>query len=211
MSWALSVWALVACSPPAPAAAPVPPAPTNVDPDPSISNSPPTEDVEACRERILNEGVPAKKSGKPEGSELAQQAETARKSKDGPAERAAYLALMQKAPSSPYVPFAYFEFAELFQAESASDPTKLPLAEEAIKEAIKLPAPANRLYLVATYRLGQIYELEKKKRDAHDAYQHAVEEAGGHDDWDCATPVAEAAQGAVQRMSEAQEEEDENR
>ncbi len=167
--------------------------------------------MEGCRERILNEGVPDKKGGKPEGSELAQAAETARKSKDGPAERAAYLELLQKAPHSPYVPFAYFEFAELFKAESASDPTKLPLAEEAIKEAIKLPAPANRLYLVATYRLGQIYELEKKKRDAHDAYEHAVEEAGGHDDWDCATPVAEAAQGAVQKMSEAQEEEDENR
>jgi hypothetical protein len=156
------------------------------------------EDVEACRERVLSEGIPSTGAGDVEGGDLARAAEQARKNKDGKAERAAYFDLLSKAPGSPYVPFAYFEFAELFAAEAASDPTKLPLAEDALNEVLKHPAPKNRLYLVASYRLAQTYALQKKDSQARDGFQHAIDDASTHGDWDCALPVAEAARRAYE-------------
>jgi hypothetical protein len=164
------------------------------------------EDVEACRERILTEGVPKTSTGAADGSDLARTAEAARKNKDGKAERAAYFDLISKAPGSPYVPFAYFEFAELFKAEAATDPTKLPLVEEALKEALKHPAPQNRLYLVASYRLGQTYVLEKQESAARDTFQHAIDDATTHGEWDCAIPVAEAARRAYEDVEKPEDE-----
>ncbi len=163
------------------------------------------EDVEACRERILTEGIQSS-GGAVEGGELARTAEQARKNKDGQAERAAYFDLLSKAPGSPYVPFAYFEFAELFKAEAATDATKLPLAEDALNEVLKHPAPKNRLYLVGSYRLAQIYALQKKDSQARDAFQHAVDDATTHGDWDCAFPVAEAARRAYEAVEKPEDE-----
>lgn len=164
------------------------------------------EDIEACRERVLTEGVPNSDSGAVDGTDLARAAEEARKKRDGAAERAAYFDLIAKAPASPYVPFAYFEFAELFKAEAAGDATKLPLAEQALKEALKQPAPKNRLYLVASYRLAQTYTLEKQNDQARDAYQHAIDDASTHGEWDCALPVAEAARDAYQQLEKPEDE-----
>jgi predicted negative regulator of RcsB-dependent stress response len=164
------------------------------------------EDVEACRDRILNEGLPSTGGAAVEGADLAQVAEQARKNKDGKAERAAYFDLLSKSPGSPYVPFAYFEFAELFKAEAATDATKLPLAEDALNEVLKHPAPKNRLYLVASYRLAQTYAVQKKDSQARDAFQHAIDDATTHGEWDCAMPVAEAARRAYEQIEKPEDE-----
>jgi hypothetical protein len=189
-------------APQAPAAA----APDTTDADMTSALPTSHEDVEACRERILNEGVPSTTSGAIDGSDLARTAEEARKRKDGDAERAAYFDLISKAPTSPYVPFAYFEFAELFKAEAASDPTKLPLVEEALNQALQQAAPKNRLYLVAKYRLGQTYALQKQDDKARDAFQSAIDDASTHGEWDCATQVAEAAQRALEALQKPDDE-----
>jgi len=196
------------CAAEKPAQAPSAPTESIDASDAELTSSLPAnhEDIEACRERVLTEGVPSAASGAVEGSDLARTAEEARKKKDGEAERAAYFDLIAKAPTSPYVPFAYFEFAELFKAEAAADPTKLPLAEQALKEALKQPAPKNRLYLVASYRLAQTYALEKQNDQARDAYQHAIDDASTHGGWDCALPVAEAARDAYQALEKPADE-----
>jgi len=163
------------------------------------------EDVETCRERILNEGVPSSGGAPVAGAELAQKAEAARKNKDMAGERAAYFDLISQAPGSPYIPFAYFEFAELFKQEAASDPTKLPLVEEALQQALSQPAPKNRLFLVASYRMAQVYALENKKPEAHDAYQRTIDDATTNTRWDCALPVAEAAQRAIEALQKPED------
>ncbi|HTQ04752.1 MAG TPA: hypothetical protein VMI54_12890 [Polyangiaceae bacterium] len=197
-----------ACGGQKPAQAPSAPTESIDATDAELTSSLPTkhEDLETCRERILNEGIPSTGSGAVDGSDLARAAEDARKKKDGQAERAAYFDLISKAPGSPYVPFAYFEFAELFKAEAASDPTKLPLAEEALKQAVQAPAPKNRLYLLASYRLAQTYVLEKQTSQARDAYQHAIDDATTHGEWDCALPVAEAARDAYEQLEKPEDE-----
>src|SRR5689334_19640213 len=129
-SWAVLVAVgMLACGNAKPAAAPAAASSDDIPTDADLTKgvSAGGEDVEACRERILNEGIPATAAGEIDGSDLARTAEAARKNKDGKAEREAYFDLISKAPTSRYVPFAYFEFAELFKADAATDPSKLPL------------------------------------------------------------------------------------
>jgi hypothetical protein len=203
----VAVWCALGCAAEKPAQAPSAPDP-DIARDAELTSGLPAshEDVEVCRERVLSEGVPGADSGDSDGAELARTAEQARKNKDGGAERAAYFDLIAKAPGSPYVPFAYFEFAELFRAEAATDATKLPLVEEALQEALKHPAPKNRLYLVASYRLAQTYALQKKDAAARDAFQKAIDDATTHGDWDCALPVAEAARQAYEAVEKPADE-----
>ena len=199
--------AALACAAEKPAAAPVATSDPAATTDADLTRDLPTnqEDIEACRERILTEGVPSSGGAAVDGGELARTAEQARKNKDGQAERAAYFDLLSKAPGSPYVPFAYFEFAELFKAEAATDATKLPLAEDALNEVLKHPAPKNRLYLVGSYRLAQIYALQKKDSQARDAFQRAIDDATTHGEWDCAFPVAEAARRGYEAVEKPED------
>jgi hypothetical protein len=53
--------------------------------------------------------------------------------------RKAYLELLQSHPGSRHVPGAYVAFGEMFLVEAASDPSKLPLAEQSYAEAAKYP------------------------------------------------------------------------
>lgn len=200
-------WCALGCAAEKPPQAPSSPDP-DIARDAELTSGLPAshEDVEACRERILTEGVPGADAGDGGGAELARTAEQARKNKDGAAERAAYFDLIAKAPGSPYVPFAYFEFAELFRAEAATDPTKLPLVEEALGETLKHSAPKNRLYLVASYRLAQTYAVQKKDAAARDAFQKAIDDATTHGEWECALPVAEAARQAYEAVEKPEDE-----
>ena len=63
-----------------------------------------------------------------------------------------YLDLLQRYPSSRFVPFGYLAFGEQF----AGDETKWMLAEQAYEKVISFPPPDNRVYGYALLRLAQI-------------------------------------------------------
>lgn len=79
--------------------------------------------------------------------------------------RKVYYDLIKKAPQSKYIPNAYLAFGELFFNEAQGDPSKWDLAAQAYTEVTKYPAPANKVYGYAWYKLGYVYwnkgELEK--------------------------------------------------
>lgn len=70
--------------------------------------------------------------------------------------RKLYYELIKRTPQSKLVPLAYFAFGELFFAEAVADPAKNDLAEQAYKEVVKYPPPANTIYDEAKRRLGEI-------------------------------------------------------
>ena len=67
--------------------------------------------------------------------------------------RAVYFELIQKSPKSPYIPNAYLAFGELFFQEAQGDPSKWDLAAAAYQEVCKYPAPENKVYGYALYKL----------------------------------------------------------
>jgi TolA-binding protein len=71
--------------------------------------------------------------------------------------RAAYLDLIQTAPTSKYVPTAYLAFGELFFQEAQGDPAKWALAEQSYREVIRYPAPENKVLGYAHYKLAYVY------------------------------------------------------
>jgi tetratricopeptide (TPR) repeat protein len=71
--------------------------------------------------------------------------------------RKAYYELIQKAPSSRFIPNAYLAFGELFFNEGQGDPSRFPLAEKAYLEVLKFPPPNNKVFGYAHYKLAYVY------------------------------------------------------
>jgi TolA-binding protein len=71
--------------------------------------------------------------------------------------RKVYLELIQGWPQSKFIPNAYLAFGELFFNEAQGDPTKWALAEQSYSEVIKYPAPENKVWGYAHYKLGYVY------------------------------------------------------
>jgi TolA-binding protein len=71
--------------------------------------------------------------------------------------RKVYLELIQSWPQSKYIPNAYLAFGELFFNEAQGDPSKWALAEQSYGEVIKYPAPENKVWGYAHYKLGYVY------------------------------------------------------
>lgn len=71
--------------------------------------------------------------------------------------RDTYKALVDKAPNSEYVPAAYLAFGELFFQEATADPGKWAFAESFYKKVLEYPAPKNKLWGYASYKLGYVY------------------------------------------------------
>src|SRR5262249_27721813 len=71
--------------------------------------------------------------------------------------RTVYYELIQKRPNSKYIPNAYLAFGELFFNEAQGDPSKWDLSEKAYIEVMKYPAPANKVYGYAWYKLAYVY------------------------------------------------------
>lgn len=71
--------------------------------------------------------------------------------------RDTYKELVAKAPNSEYVPAAYLAFGELFFQEASADPGKWPFAEAFYKKVLGYPAPKNKLWGYAAYKLGYVY------------------------------------------------------
>jgi tetratricopeptide (TPR) repeat protein len=71
--------------------------------------------------------------------------------------RKRYFELIQKYPQSTFIPSAYLGFAEMFFDEATKgDTSKLALAEQAYKEVLKYPPPANTAYGYASYKLANV-------------------------------------------------------
>jgi tetratricopeptide (TPR) repeat protein len=71
--------------------------------------------------------------------------------------RKVYLELIQNWPQSKFIPNAYLAFGELFFNEAQGDPSKWALAEQSYGEVIKYPAPENKVWGYAHYKLGYVY------------------------------------------------------
>ncbi|WP_245677794.1 tetratricopeptide repeat protein [Chondromyces crocatus] len=80
--------------------------------------------------------------------EQAQQLDQARK---------VYFELIQNWPQSKFIPNAYLAFGELFFNEAQGDPSKWALAEKSYLEVTKYPAPDNKVWGYAHYKLGYVY------------------------------------------------------
>lgn len=80
--------------------------------------------------------------------EQAQQLDQARK---------VYFELIQNWPQSKFIPNAYLAFGELFFNEAQGDPSKWGLAEKSYLEVTKYPAPDNKVWGYAHYKLGYVY------------------------------------------------------
>jgi tetratricopeptide (TPR) repeat protein len=92
--------------------------------------------------------------------------------------RTVYYELIQKAPTSPYVPRAYLAFGELFFAEATGDPQKWGLAEAAYREVLKYPAPNNKVYGIARYKLAYVYWNQEKLPEALNELKKVIEFSG---------------------------------
>jgi hypothetical protein len=132
-------------------ARPVTPPPPPVDSDLRIT----VQQVEALapafrRELLLR----ATTSGDPATALFvdANRFETDRQTEDA---RKGYYEIIVKYPQSALVPYAYLAFAEIFFAESESDPTKLPLSIQAYQKVLTYPAPENLAYAYSSERLGE--------------------------------------------------------
>jgi TolA-binding protein len=108
------------------------------------------------------------------------------RSGDHDSARRRYLELIQSFPQSRYISATYLAFGELFFDEAASDPSKLPLAEQAYREVIKYPPPANEVFGYAHYKLGLVRARSGDVVGASAAFKKAVA-------WSTANPQAPAA------------------
>ena len=77
------------------------------------------------------------------------------------AARRGYFKLIQNYPNSTLIPAAYFAFGEMFAAEAALDPSKVTLAEQSYREALKYPSGPGSIHTVANYRLGLVLRASK--------------------------------------------------
>jgi TolA-binding protein len=79
--------------------------------------------------------------------------------------RKALYELIKTAPTSPWVPYAYFAFGEQFAREG--DSSKYPLAQQAFLEAMKYPSPIQP---DAMWRLAQVEDAQGNTTKAQALY-----------------------------------------
>ncbi len=70
--------------------------------------------------------------------------------------REVYLELTEHWKKSRFIPNAYLAFGELFFNEAQGDPSKWAYAGNFYREVLKYPAPENKLYGYAAYKLGYV-------------------------------------------------------
>ncbi len=94
--------------------------------------------------------------------------------------REVYLELIQKAPKSPYIPNAYLAFGELFFIEAQADPAQWDLARDSYKEVIKYPAPKNKVFGYARYKLGYVHWNKGEFKLAMNEFKKVIEYGNQH-------------------------------
>lgn len=94
--------------------------------------------------------------------------------------RKSFLKLIQSFPLSPYGPYAYLAFGELFLAEGIGDPSKLEFARLSYEQVLKYPASQNETYGFASYRLAQVEHLKSEEQKALSHFSQAIEFAANN-------------------------------
>ena len=89
--------------------------------------------------------------------------------------RQIYYELIQSAPQSDYIPNAYLAFGELFFLEANADPAMWGLAEQSYREVTKYPAPKNKVYGYARYKLAYVYWNQGRYAKALNEFKAVVE------------------------------------
>lgn len=88
--------------------------------------------------------------------------------------RKGYFDLIKNFPSSPFIPYAYIAFADMFFDEAQTDPSKLALAKQAYVEGVKYPPPANQMYAYALHRAGIVASKSGEHLPALDFQKKAI-------------------------------------
>jgi tetratricopeptide (TPR) repeat protein len=107
--------------------------------------------------------------------------------------RKTYLELIQRYPSSPFVPRAYLAFGDLFSEEARADPSKSSLAREAYIKVIGYPPPANSVYGYAWYRLAHVFLNDGDEGKALAAFAKTIEYGADYASLPNAAKLAEMA------------------
>jgi tetratricopeptide (TPR) repeat protein len=111
--------------------------------------------------------------------------------------RSVYYDLIKKRPDSKYIPNAYLAFGELFFNEAQGDPSKWDLAAQAYSEVIKYPAPQNKVFGYAWYKLAYVYWNKGELDKALNAFKKTIEFGVVHSQLPGAPKLADSARRDV--------------
>jgi tetratricopeptide (TPR) repeat protein len=107
--------------------------------------------------------------------------------------RKTYYELIEKAPKSEYIPNAYLAFGELFFQEAQGDPSKWDLAAAAYREVVKYPAPKNKVYGYARYKLAYVHWNKGEYPEALNEFKKVIEYGTTHANLPNAKQLAKSA------------------
>ncbi len=107
--------------------------------------------------------------------------------------RVVYYDLIQNAPTSKYVPNAYLAFGELFYNEAQGDPSKWDLAAQAYQEVVKYPAPANKAFGYAWYKMAYVFWNKGELDKALSAFKRTIDFGVGNPTLPGAAKLADSA------------------
>jgi len=107
--------------------------------------------------------------------------------------RKTYYELIEKAPKSEYIPNAYLAFGELFFQEAQGDPSKWDLAAAAYREVVKYPAPKNKVYGYARYKLAYVHWNKGEYAEALNEFKKVIDYGTTHSNLPNATQLAKSA------------------
>jgi TolA-binding protein len=111
--------------------------------------------------------------------------------------RAAYYELIQKVPTSKFIPNAYLAFGELFFNEAQGDPSKWDLAAQAYTEVIKYPPPANKAFGYAWYKTAYVFWNKGELDKALNAFKKTIDFGVAHATLPGAAKLADSARRDV--------------
>lgn len=89
--------------------------------------------------------------------------------------RKVYYELIQNVPQSKYIPNAYLAFGELFFNEAQGDPSKWDLAAASYREVVKYPAPDNKVFGYAHYKLAYVHWNKGEFARALDEFKKTID------------------------------------
>ncbi len=107
--------------------------------------------------------------------------------------RDTYKQLVATAPNSEYVPAAYLAFGELFFQEATADPGKWPFAESFYQKVLGYPAPKNKLWGYAAYKLGYVYWNQGIYAKALEQFKKVIQFGKTHSNLPNAKQLAKSA------------------
>lgn len=111
--------------------------------------------------------------------------------------RSVYYDLIKKRPNSKYIPNAYLAFGELFFNEAQGDPSKWDLAAQAYSEVIKYPAPQNKVFGYAWYKLAYVFWNKGELDKSLNAFKKTIEFGVVHSQLPGAAKLADSARRDV--------------